>query len=407
MNTGMFFLLLLQTGALGGISVTDLEEVSYLESSTKNLDLLQDQQANVTFFIRKDSLGVSDDLTIIFNVDNDEIIEKITPVIISQNENATVTIIPKKAGHVILTTNTSNPKVRTDRTGYVRVDVMKSQVLETISNVVGWVYFVAWSVSFYPQIYENFKRKSVIGLNFDFLSLNVIGFTVYGFFNVGLFWIPSIQDEYFKLHPQGVNPVQANDVFFTIHAVLACILTISQCFIYQRGNQRVSRLCLAIIVIIFLFLTSSLISSLAEKLAWLQFLYFCSYVKLGITLIKYMPQAYMNYRRKSTAGWSIGNIILDFTGGSLSILQMLIISYNNDDWGSIFGDPTKFGLGLFSILFDILFIVQHYLLYRDSLPHQELEGSHENGEENSSVQGSPVQSAAGTSSGEAGHVVYH
>lgn len=35
-----------------------------------------------------------------------------------------------------------------------------------------------------------------------------------------------------------------------------------------------------------------------------------------------------------------------------------------DDWQSIFGDPTKFGLGLFSVLFDILFIVQHYFLYR-------------------------------------------
>lgn len=39
------------------------------------------------------------------------------------------------------------------------------------------------------------------------------------------------------------------------------------------------------------------------------------------------------------------------------------------DWQSIFGDPTKFGLGLFSVLFDILFIVQHYFLYR-SVFHQ-------------------------------------
>ena len=81
------------------------------------------------------------------------------------------------------------------------------------------------------------------------------------------------------------------------------------------------------------------------------------------------------FRRKSTAGWSIGNILLDFTGGSLSILQMFLISYNNDDWGSIFGDPTKFGLGLFSILFDVLFMVQHYGLYRGNMPHQELDGS--------------------------------
>ena len=40
-------------------------------------------------------------------------------------------------------------------------------------------------------------------------------------------------------------------------------------------------------------------------------------------------QAVMNYRRKSTEGWSIGNIILDFTGGSFSILQMFLLSYNN------------------------------------------------------------------------------
>ena len=37
----------------------------------------------------------------------------------------------------------------------------------------------------------------------------------------------------------------------------------------------------------------------------------------------------MNYRRQSTVGWSIGNILLDFTGGSLSILQMFLLAYNN------------------------------------------------------------------------------
>ena len=36
----------------------------------------------------------------------------------------------------------------------------------------------------------------------------------------------------------------------------------------------------------------------------------------------------MNFRRKSTDGWSIGNVLLDFAGGTLSILQMFIISYN-------------------------------------------------------------------------------
>ena len=39
-------------------------------------------------------------------------------------------------------------------------------------------------------------------------------------------------------------------------------------------------------------------------------------------------QAAMNFRRKSTVGWSIGNILLDFTGGILSMLQMFLIAYN-------------------------------------------------------------------------------
>ena len=39
---------------------------------------------------------------------------------------------------------------------------------------------------------------------------------------------------------------------------------------------------------------------------------------------------------------------------------MLLFS---DDWSSLFGDFTKFGLGAISISFDLLFMVQHYCLY--------------------------------------------
>ena len=101
---------------------------------------------------------------------------------------------------------------------------------------------------------------------------------------------------------------------------------------FQRGNQSVSRTCKIIIVGIILFLVISLILSFVQVLEPLDFLYFCSYVKLFITLIKYVPQAYLNFRRKSTLGWSIGNILLDFTGGFLSIIQMFIIAYNESEY---------------------------------------------------------------------------
>lgn len=37
-----------------------------------------------------------------------------------------------------------------------------------------------------------------------------------------------------------------------------------------------------------------------------------------------------------------------------------------DDWPTIMNNFTKFGLGLISILFDVFFLVQHYVLYRHS-----------------------------------------
>jgi len=35
-------------------------------------------------------------------------------------------------------------------------------------------------------------------------------------------------------------------------------------------------------------------------------------------------QVYMNWYRKSTVGWNVYNVLLDFTGGWLSLAQLLI-----------------------------------------------------------------------------------
>ncbi|XP_059197238.1 cystinosin [Centropristis striata] len=242
--------------------------------------------------------------------------------------------------------------------------VVHSNALSIISQVIGWIYFVAWSVSFYPQAWENFRRKSVVGLNFDFLALNLTGFIAYSVFNIGLFWVPYIKEEFLKINPNGINPVNANDVFFSLHAVLLCLVYIIQAAMYERGGQKVSRTALVLLAIGWTFALVSLFLAVAKQITWLDYLYYFSYIKLAVTLIKYVPQAYMNYKKQSTEGWSIGNVLLDFTGGVLSILQMILQSYNNDEWRLIFGDPTKFGLGLFSVVFDILFMIQHYCLYR-------------------------------------------
>lgn len=77
-----------------------------------------------------------------------------------------------------------------------------------------------------------------------------------------------------------------------------------------------------------------------------------------------MPQVLMNYRKRSTTGWSIAQILLDFVGGILSIAQLGIDSYLQGDWSGITGNPVKLALGNISIFFDVIFITQHYCLYR-------------------------------------------
>lgn len=34
---------------------------------------------------------------------------------------------------------------------------------------------------------------SVVGLSFDFVTLNLLGFVAYSVFNIGLFWVPHIK----------------------------------------------------------------------------------------------------------------------------------------------------------------------------------------------------------------------
>ena len=42
-------------------------------------------------------------------------------------------------------------------------------------------------------VFFDFVFFSVIGLNFDFVAYNITGFIAYGLFNIGMFWIPTVQ----------------------------------------------------------------------------------------------------------------------------------------------------------------------------------------------------------------------
>ena len=249
-----------------------------------------------------------------------------------------------------------------------------SRALHNVSLLMGWIYFFAWSISYYPQIYENWNRKSVIGYCFDLLALESIDMTLYSVYNIGLFAFPFIQEEYKKKNHTDVIPVEINDVIFGFHSVACCAILIFQCIRYEKGGQRVSIPCRFLMGAILLFVISTMVAASADALEWVDLLSYLSYVKI-VTTIKYVPQAYMNHKRRSTQGFSIGLVLMDLAGGVFSICQMIVISCDTHDWSSFTGNPTKFALGLLTIVFDLVLVFQHYVAYRNSTPPEILRAS--------------------------------
>ncbi|KAJ2851143.1 hypothetical protein J3B02_003596 [Coemansia erecta] len=232
---------------------------------------------------------------------------------------------------------------------------------ETISTVIGWTYFAAWSISFYPQVILNFRRKSVEGLSIDYLVYNVYGFACYAIFNTAFFFSKAIGDEYAGRNDGHHNLVRFNDLFFSYHALAISLITFLQSFWYKRSvTQKAS----STVRIFFLVTLAGLIMSMLFASPYAT-VYYLSFIKLGCSMVKYIPQVWINYQRKSTDGWSIDNILLDFTGGVLSFAQLLLDAFRLGNIGDVLGNPVKMGLGLASIGFDLVFMSQHYVWYAE------------------------------------------
>lgn len=230
-------------------------------------------------------------------------------------------------------------------------------------EALGWFAFVCWSISFWPQVILNFRRKSVVGLNFDFVLLNWTKHTSYLIYNASLFFSSTIQQQYRDKYGQKeMIPVAANDVAFSVHAVLLTAVSLFQIAIYDRGNQKVSKIACGIVTVAWTTAVVCFFIALHNH-HWLWLLSIFTIIQVSMTVVKYIPQAVMNFMRKSTDGWSIWNILLDFSGGVANYAQMAMQSIDQGSWVNFYGNIGKLLLSLVSIFFDILFIIQHYVLY--------------------------------------------
>lgn len=281
---------------------------------------------------------------------------------------------------------------------------------QQLSRLFGWIYTTSWSLSFYPQPILNYRRKSTHGFSPDFAFSNVLGFAALTASTSAFLYSPVIRSEYAARHPRSPEPTaRLNDLAFAGHALFWTVVMASQFWPRlwgwpkqssqaqeetndgdepqealggKRGSWFCKILCIGGILAVAVMSIIVAVKQRSSKdrnekakpydLAWIDVVYALQYLKLALTMYKYSPQALSNYFRKSTAGWAIGQILFDTVGCILSLGQLAIDSALQDDWSGFFGNPAKLGLAFISLFFDIVFLVQHYILYGDG--HKEMEG---------------------------------
>lgn len=119
-------------------------------------------------------------------------------------------------------------------------------LVETISRLIGWLYFVSWSLSFYPQPILNFQRRSTKGTTPAYPTINTLGFVAYLTSNLALYASPLIRSQYAMRNPMSPEPtVRLNDVAFGLHAAISSSVTLSmysrRIWGFKQGPAKVGR----------------------------------------------------------------------------------------------------------------------------------------------------------------------
>jgi len=154
----------------------------------------------------------------------------------------------------------------------------------TLAQIFGWISFVVWSLSFYPQTWYNYRKKSCAGFSVEFAMLNPVGFYLYTVYNLQGLVNPDIGN---------TGKIEINDLFFGIHAVTLASIQFTQIFMYDTGKQKsINFYIVAFLIFQFICVLSvfGIEVNSSDKLRqdW-GTIRLCGYCKAAITFVKYMP----------------------------------------------------------------------------------------------------------------------
>jgi len=237
--------------------------------------------------------------------------------------------------------------------------------LHFVSNLLGWLYVACWGIFSYPQIFLNYKLRSVEGLKLDYAFLNVTGF---------IYCSTAYSIAYFKkdlpMDHYGYGTIRIQDLVFIYHNLFTNAILNIQSLFYKRGKNTLS--LSSILYVIFVIILTVVLYLLSEVYGTIKptqsfnILLFLGFVKISMSFFKYIPLVYWNYKRKSTKGLSMAAFMFDFAGGVLSIAQETI---DYVDRTTFVINPIKFGIGFTAIFYVMILMYQHYILY----PQKDLE----------------------------------
>ena len=107
---------------------------------------------------------------------------------------------------------------------------------EYMSYVFGAVYLSLWSLSFYPQLWENYKRNHTVGLSYDYAILQTVAYFLFCLYSyagkIELIGINKV-DTTFALN---YEPIDRADVAFATHAFFLSAAIFTQTQVMHRGH---------------------------------------------------------------------------------------------------------------------------------------------------------------------------
>merc|ERR1719188_257823 len=188
-----------------------------------------------------------------------------------------------------------------------------------------------------------------------------------------LYWNTQLREEYSAKHHHNNAAVKLNDVFFAGQAVLFACLSLLQFAFFDRAAPQQLNLADKVLHFMVVGLATALLAytGLALVIAytseqfvtWLTFVLILPPLLMLEIVVENFPQVWLNCKSKSTSGFSIVGVWLDLIGSSLSLSQLVFDAWSSGDWEAVLGNPAKLALGFVSLLYDFIFLLQHYVLF--------------------------------------------